>query len=58
MFLCGAEHAADEEYQVVGREHLFERDETLADTLSLHDRTEMERAEVGGAWTTRALTNE
>jgi len=58
MFLCGAQHPSDEEYQVVGLEHLIDRDKTLLAALNLEDQMELERSAVGGVWTKRALTSE
>ena len=58
MYLCGGLHEEDEEYKVVGREHLLERDKTLEESLDLQDQMEMERAAVGGPWERRALQSD
>ncbi|WP_437516468.1 hypothetical protein [Sorangium sp. So ce1099] len=58
MYLCGEPHDSNEEYHVIGREHLIQRDPTLTDTLNLSDQTEAERESVGGQWIRRALTPE
>lgn len=58
MYLCGESHGPDEEYQVVGREHLVERDGTLHETLDLPDEMEAEREIVGGPWARRKLSPE
>ena len=58
MYLCGDEHGPNEEYQVVGREHLIKRDKTLVESLDLEDQMEMERAVVGGQWERRGRTEE
>jgi len=58
MYLCGKPHGDDEEYHVVGREHLIERDPTLRDTFDLPDQTEAERESVGGQWVRIALSSE
>ena len=55
MYLCGGFHEENEEYKVIGREHLLARDETLFESLDLGDQMEMERAAVGGPWERRAL---
>lgn len=58
MYLCGESHAADEEYHVVGAEHLLHRDETLQEVSNLPDNHEAERAAVGMPWDRRPLSLE
>lgn len=58
MYLCGKPHGEAEEYHVIGREHLTERDPTLRDTLDLPDQFEAERSHVGDVWVRRPLTPE
>jgi hypothetical protein len=58
MYLCGASHAEDEDYHVVGMTHLLERDSTLRETLDLSDNSEAERSDIGLPWTRRQLTSE
>jgi hypothetical protein len=58
MYLCGNVHAESEEYYAIGREHLIDRDSTLAATTDLPDQTEADRVAVGSPWTRRALTPE
>jgi hypothetical protein len=58
MYLCGRPHDANEKYEVVGREHLLERDCTLMETLDLDDQMEAERSAVGTAWQRRKLLPE
>jgi hypothetical protein len=55
MHLCGQLHQGDEEYRVVGVEHLFDRDPSLREVMDLADNTEAERAAVGMPWVRRAL---
>jgi hypothetical protein len=55
MFLCGAEHAPNEEFSFVGITHLLDRDATLRETLDLGDFMEAERASVGGEWSRQRL---
>jgi hypothetical protein len=58
MFLCGAEHPADEEYHVVGIDHLFTRDPTLTELTDLENDWEAERTSTGGAWRRSKITVE
>jgi hypothetical protein len=58
MYLCGQAHGEDEQYHVVGMEHLLERDLTLAEILDLPDNSEAERSSVGGAWIRSSLSPE
>ena len=58
MYLCGALHEDDEEYKVIGRVHLLERDKTLEETRDLEDQMEMERTAVGGPWERRPRTED
>jgi hypothetical protein len=58
MHLCGQAHEEDEEYHVVGVEHLLERDPTLREVLDLPTNNEAERAAVGMAWSRRPLSEE
>jgi hypothetical protein len=58
MYLCGKPHGDNEKYEVVGREHLLERDSTLMDTLDLDDQMEAERSAVGTEWQRRKLLPE
>jgi len=55
MFLCGAEHPPDEEYRVVGINHLTSRDSLLCEVIDLPDNSEAERAEVGAPWIRTSL---
>jgi hypothetical protein len=50
QFLCGGEHDFEEIPQVVGFNHIIERDTTLKEILSLKDNNEAERDEIGGIW--------
>ena len=56
MYLCGQVHDEQEEYEVVGAEHLLERDPTLREILDLPDNSEAERFTQGGTWIRRPLT--
>lgn len=56
MFLCGSDHPPDEQFHVVGLNHLVERDEDLSEVLDLADNSEAERAARGAPWTRRALS--
>lgn len=58
MYLCGRPHASTERYEVVGREHLLQRDPTLAGTADLSDQMEAERSAVGSDWVRRRLLPE
>jgi hypothetical protein len=58
MYLCGGFHEENEEYKMVGREHLLQRDKSLVATLDLENQMEMERVAVGGQWERRARTEE
>jgi hypothetical protein len=58
MYLCGKPHASTEKYEVVGREHLLQRDPTLAETSDLADQMEAERMTMGSAWERRPLVPE
>lgn len=49
--LCGGDHDSDEVPNVVGLNHLMERDSTLAELQDLPDEWEAERASAGDAWT-------
>ena len=50
-FLCGEVHAdRSDEYRVVGVEHLFERDATLAALRDLPTDWEAERASLDSSW--------
>jgi hypothetical protein len=55
MFLCGQVHGEQEEYHVVGVEHLLMRDPTMRALLDLTENSEAERPSRRGAWTRRAL---
>lgn len=50
MFLCGDVHEENEDYHLVGVNHLTDRDPTLRNLPDLPDNTEAERTEVGGEW--------
>ena len=50
MFLCGDEHGADEDYHVVGMNHLLSRDVSLREILDLPEGFEAERSSKGQAW--------
>jgi hypothetical protein len=58
MYLCGKPHAPDEEFQVVGAEHLLQRDPSLADILDLQDNCEAERPHASAVWSRMPLTHE
>lgn len=58
MHLCGQKHEEDEKYQVVGTEHLLERDPTLHEVVDLPDNSEAERLAVGTPWARKPLTPE
>ncbi len=58
MFLCGESHGVNEEFHVIGREHLVERDPTLSATLDLPEQFEAERGHVGDVWVRRKLSPE
>lgn len=48
--LCGGEHGAEEIPKVVGLNHLFERDPSLADLRDLPDNWEAERTSPDQSW--------
>lgn len=50
QFLCGGEHDAAELPQVIGLEHLLERDPTLDELRDLEDEWEAERASQTSLW--------
>ena len=57
MFLCGAEHPEEEKYEVVGVEHLLERDPALRELNDLEDNQEAERSAVGEPWVRTRIDN-
>lgn len=50
MFLCGAEHGPDEDYHVVGVDHLMSRDPSIREVMDLPESFEAERTAVGTPW--------
>jgi hypothetical protein len=50
QLLCGQEHDSDEVPQVVGLNHLVERDPSLADVRDLPDDWEAERSDPASPW--------
>ena len=53
-FLCGAEHEdTAENYRVVGKGHILDRDATLNELADLGSDWEAERASVSDAWVRR-----
>lgn len=50
MFLCGARHGKEEQFHVVGAEHLHERDPFLRELMDLPDNSQAERKRVDGIW--------
>ncbi len=55
MFLCGGTNHGDDDYHVVGRNHLLEADVSLYEVLNLDNDCEAERDFVGGPWTRRVI---
>jgi hypothetical protein len=58
MHLCGQPHEDNEEYHVVGVEHLLERDPTLHEVSDLPSNDEAERPAIGMPWSRRQLTSD
>ena len=58
MFLCGTLHDEQEDYHLVGINHLVERDACLNDVLDLDEGFEAERDFVGGTWRRHGLAEE
>jgi hypothetical protein len=58
MFLCGQVHGENEEYHIVGANHLLERDPTLRELANLSDNTEAERETPVMPWIRRPLAPE
>ena len=55
-FLCGAEHEDKaENYRVIGRGHILDRDHTLSELADLAPNWEAERTAVGAAWVRRPI---
>jgi len=50
QFLCGGTHESDEVPQVVGLNHLFDRDPTLLELRDLPSEWQAERTTVGSPW--------
>ena len=57
MFLCGALHDDEEQYHVVGMNHLLARDLTLREVLDLPDNWEAQRRRVGDTWSREPLSD-
>jgi hypothetical protein len=58
-FLCGAEHEdIAQNYRVVGRGHILDRDPTLSEMADLAPNWEAERTSINGAWVRRPLAVE
>lgn len=55
QLLCGGEHAMDEVPQVVGLNHLFDRDPTLGELQDLPIDWEAERGAIGAPWHRRKV---
>jgi hypothetical protein len=51
QYLCGGRHGGEEDFHVIGAEHLLEHDPTLSEVLDLDDNNEAERSIVGAPWT-------
>lgn len=51
QFLCGSAHDPNDLPEVVGLNHLFERDNSLEELRNLPKDWEAERSTVGGEWT-------
>ncbi len=56
MFMCGEEHESDEEYHLVGLNHLLDRDGSLREVLDLSEGFEAERSSKAGAWIRTEIT--
>ena len=56
QFLCGEDHEGTEIPQVVGLQHLLERDSTLCVLMNLEANWEAERAHPSAPWTRRRAT--
>jgi hypothetical protein len=56
MHLCGQLHQEDEEYHIVGIDHLIDRDPSLREVQELADDSEAERLAVGMPWLRRVLS--
>jgi len=55
-FLCGAEHEQKaENYRVVGRGHILDRDPTLSELADLAPDWEAERTSISDAWVRRPI---
>lgn len=50
MFMCGDEHPADENYHLVGMNHLLERDSSLKAVLTLGKNAQAERTDEHSPW--------
>lgn len=50
MFLCGALHAPEEDYHLVGINHLVERDDSVREVFTLPEDHEAEREAIGAPW--------
>ena len=55
MFLCGGLHGVEEEYSVVGINHLLDRDRDLVETLHLAENHQCSREDVGSKWVVSPL---
>ena len=56
-FLCGAEHEdTPDNYRVVGKGHILDRDPTLSELADLASNWEAERTSLRGAWARRPIT--
>jgi len=58
-FLCGDVHQdTPENYRVVGKGHILDRDPTLNELADLAQDWEAERPSIGGEWTRRRTPGE
>lgn len=55
QYLCGQPHPDDEEYHLIGVNHLVERDGSLRETFDLPDNYEAERATPDSPWVRVAI---
>jgi hypothetical protein len=58
MFLCGDVHESENDYHLVGLNHIVERDPTLGDVSDLEDGCEAERGALGEPWIRTRIQDE
>lgn len=58
MFLCGFGHGPEEQYHLVGINHLVARDPSVGEVLHLDDGFEAKRDREGAEWTVSPLSPE